>query len=211
MVKSQLLEKDNFLFSDDINKLLSLQEGKNWKEIFTPMPTKRQGTATISSNEHLIVAGGAVGLYMFSILKTVEVLDTNTLLWSTVANLIHPLRLASATICGDHLYTKLLQSSSSSSVWHRIADAPAYRSTCTAVNGELLAVGGCDEGSEASAAIHKYNPTANSWDHISNMTIARFNSLVAVLPTNELMVIGGCNKSLLSKPIDSYELATFDI
>ena len=40
-------------------------------------------------------------------------------------------------------------------------------------------------------AIHKYNPTTNSWDHISNMPTTRWLSFVAVLPTNEIMVVGG--------------------
>ena len=89
--------------------------------------------------------------------------------------------------------TELLQSSSSStSVWHRVADVPAYYSTCAAVNGELLAVGGCDKGDlKPIAAIHKYNPTTNSWDLISNMPTARYRSLVAVLPTSEMFVVGG--------------------
>ena len=78
-----------------------------------------------------------------------------------------------------------------SSVWHSVADAPAYYSTCAAVNGELLAVGGCDKDYKATAAIHKYNPTTNSWDLISNMPTARWLCLVAVLPTNEIMAVGG--------------------
>ena len=36
--------------------------------------------------------------------------------------------------------TELVQSSSS--VWHRVADAPAYHSTCAAVNGQIAI---CDE------------------------------------------------------------------
>ena len=44
---------------------------------------------------------------------------------------------------------------------------------------------------KATAAIHKYNPTTNSWDHISNMPTARYDCLVAVLPTNEMMAVGG--------------------
>jgi N-acetylneuraminic acid mutarotase len=74
---------------------------------------------------------------------------------------------------------------------HRVADAAGYLSTCAAVNGELLAVGGCDERFRPSFAIHKYNPTTNSWDLISNMPTARYFNLAAVLPTNEIMVVGG--------------------
>ena len=177
------------------NKLLSQCEGlfrRSWSDVFPPMPTKRIETTAITSKEHLIVAGGGNGPFISDTLSTVEVMDTKTLVWSTVASLPHPYALASSTICGDHLYmlggwgdkertksaltcslTELLQSSSSSSIWHRVADAPAYYSTCAAVNGELLAVGGCDEIRKATSAVHKYNSTTNSWDLINNMITTR--------------------------------------
>ena len=157
------------------------------------------------------MAGGRIGLLSADKVNTVEVMDTRALVWSTVASLPQPYYFASVTISRDQLYmlggwddkgktksvltcslTELLQSSSSSSsIWHRVADAPAYWSTCAAVNGELLAVGGCDKDVKPSSAIHKYNPSTNSWDLISNMPTARWYSLVAVLPTNEMMVVGG--------------------
>ena len=191
------------------NKLLSLRG--SWSDVFPPMPTKRRCTTAVTSKEHLIVAGGTTGLNHADNVNTVEVMDTKTLVWSIVASLPHPYSLVSVTICGDHLYmlggnddksktksvltcslTELLQSSaSSSSVWHRVADAPAYWSTCAAVNGQLLAVGGCDEGNKSTAAIHKYNQRTNTWDHISDMSTARDCCLVAVLPTNEMMAVGG--------------------
>ena len=191
------------------DELLSLTE--TWSVIFPPMPTKRRYTTAVTSKEYLIVAGGSTGPHHADTISTVEVMNTKTLVWSTVASLPHLCCLASATICGDHLYmlggfdgkditksvltcslTELLQSSSSSSsVWHRVADAPAYFSTCAAVDGELLAVGGCDKHYKATAAIHKYNPTTNSWGLISNMTTARWLCVVAVLPTNEIMAVGG--------------------
>ena len=143
-------------------------------------------------------------------------MDIETLVWSIAASLPHPYSRASAAICGDLLYmlggfdkagsrtksvltcslTKLLQScdeTSSSSVWHRIADVPVYRSTCAAVNGELVAVGGVSTKDKITSSVHKYNPTTDSWDidSISNMPTARYCCLVAVLPTNEVMVVGG--------------------
>ena len=184
------------------NKLLSLRG--SWSDVFPPMPTKRRGTTAVTSKEHLIVAGGKTGPNTYDSINTVEVMDTKTLVWSTVASLPHPYSFASATICGDHLYmlggdddkdktksvltcslTELLQSSSSSSsVWHRVADAPAYWSTCAAVNGQLLAVGGCDEDDKATAAIHKYNQRTNTWDHISDMPTARYH-LSCCSPPNQ--------------------------
>ena len=173
------------------------------------MPTKRSHTAVVSTKEHVIVVGGESGS---NPLDTVEVMDIETLVWSTAVSLPHPYLWASVTICEDHLYilggfdrsdrsksvltcslTKLLQSCSEASsdpVWYRIADDPVTDSTCAAVNGELVAIGGMDTGDKTTAAVHKYNPT-NSWDVISNMPTARYRCLVVVLPTNEMMVVGG--------------------
>ena len=209
------------------NKLLSLP---GYREVFPPMPTKRRGTTAVTSKEHLVVAGGATGLSCSKYTTTVEVMDTKTLLWSTVASLPYLHGFASGMICGDQLYmlggvddksmtksvltcslTELLQSSSSSSIWHRVADAPAYYSTCAAVNGEPLAVGGCDQRLNPTAAIHKYNLTTNSWDLISNMPTARYRSLVAVLPTNEMMVIGGKISNRFSMDTDEVKIANFNL
>jgi hypothetical protein len=209
------------------NKLLILP---GYKEVFPPMPTKRRETTAVTSKKHLIVAGGAMGLSDADTVNIVEVMDINNLVWSTAASLPHPYRLASGTIlCGDKLYllgglddkdttksvltcslTELLQSSpQSSSIWHRVADAPAYLSTCAAVDGELLAVGGCDTDYKPSSTIHKYNPTFNSWDLISNMPTARYKSIVAVLPTNEMMVIGGNIKQFTAT--NKVEVAHFSL
>ena len=84
-----------------------------------------------------------------------------------------------------------MSETSPSSVWHRITDVPVYNSTCAAVNGELVAVGGMDIKNKTTSAVYKYSPTTDSWDIISNMPTARCACLVAVLPTNKLMVVGG--------------------
>ena len=196
------------------NKLLSIVDNgnKKWVEHFPPMPTKRCRTAAVTTKQHLIVAGGRRGS---SCLNTVEVLDIETLVWSTAASLPHPYSWASATICGGHLYmlggfdesgdstksvltcslTELLRSccdTPSDSVWNRIADAPVVESTCAAVDGELVAVGGQDTAkSKNTSAVYKYNMISKSWNVITNMPTARDACLVAVLPTNEMIVVGG--------------------
>ena len=192
-----------------INKLLSLRG--SWSDVFPPMPTKRRGSAAVTSKEHLIVAGGSTGPKCADTINTVEVMDTKTLVWSTVASLPHPYYLPSASICGDHLYmlggyhdkdktksvltcslTELLQSSSSSSsVWHSLTKAPTYRSTCAVVNKQLIAVGGCDKLFKETANISIYNHRTNSWKIISEMPTARYGCFVAVLSANEVMAVGG--------------------
>ena len=178
-----------------------------WEEHFPPMPTKRYNTAAVSTMRHLIVAGGMSS----HLLTTVEVMDTRYTSWSTVADLPFPYTWASAIICEDHIYmlggldrsgqsksvltcslTKLLRSSKS--VWNKVADIPVCHSTCAAVNGDLLAVGG-EYTTGATTAVHKYNQNTNSWDIVSNMPTARHHCLVAVLPTKQMIVVGGCHNS----------------
>ena len=208
------------------NKLLSLRE--TWVELFPVMPTRRRDTTAVTSKECLVVAGGMSGPFINASITTVEVMDLKTLVWSTVASLPHPCTGASATICGEQFFMlggsndkretksvltcslrELLQSSSSqsSSIWQRVADAPAYCSTCAAVDGELVVVGGCSEDDKPTATVHKYNPTTNSWDLIGDMKTARYNCLAAVLPTSEMMVAGGdidWNSTLQNSEIASF-------
>ena len=83
------------------NSLLSLTDSK-WTERFPPMPTKRWFSTTVSSSSSLVVAGG-IG-ERDNDLRTVEVMDTEALQWSTASSFPHPLCSATATLCGDKLY-----------------------------------------------------------------------------------------------------------
>ena len=84
------------------NQLLSLTGERKWVEQFPPMPTKRYLTAAVCSGKSLVVAGGR-GIDS-SDFNTVEVMDTETLQWSTASSLPFGVRFASATICQDHIY-----------------------------------------------------------------------------------------------------------
>ena len=76
-------------------------------------------------------------------------------------------------------------------VWHKLANTPYCRCTCTSLQGQLLAVGGKDSDDKETTTIHMYNTTTNSWEVISDLATPRSQCLVAVLPHNELMVVGG--------------------
>jgi len=82
------------------NSLLSLTNNK-WTKRFPPMPTKRYSTAAVCSGTSLVVAGGSDGI---TNLTTVEVMDTETLRWSTARSLPHPVCQGMATLCGDQIY-----------------------------------------------------------------------------------------------------------
>ena len=197
---------------DPQNKLVSRIGNRGWTEHFPPMPTKRWKSAAISTDRHLVVAGGKKDTS--SHLDTVEVLDIENGEWCAVFSLPHPFSEATATLCGENVYmlggfdnngktksvitcslANLLQRKRKSQVWQRLADVPATRSTCTTVNGQLLAVGGLDSGNRKTSAIYAYSSSTNSWNLISNMPTAQYNRLVAVLPSQrEMIVVGGCTR-----------------
>ena len=209
------------------NNLLSLvpSEGGKWKwvEHFPPMPTKRVFTAVVCSGMVLVVAGGwGEGNTR---LATVEVMNTDTRQWSTASNLPHPLYYATATVCGDRVYvaggwdqekdtksvftcslSALLQPQTTA-VWHPIESLQVEYSTCVALNGQMLAVGGYDSDKKDTKNIYSYNTDNNSWEAISQMLTARRWCLVAVLPGKKVMVVGGEIKEL-SKCVDNVEIAT---
>ena len=223
------------------NTLLSLMDSeggkRKWVEHFPPMPTRRWRTSVVCSGKALVVAGGGVGGHLrMEELDTVEVMDANTLQWSTASSLPVPLCSASATVCGDNIflvevgeltsvYTCFLNSLLPShnvrtksspvakSVWFTVAQQPLECSTYVALNGRLLAIGGfvdCDSYYASSSAIHTYNPATNSWEVISDMPTPRSDCLAAVLPGNKLMVVGGFNRPSYteSKSTNEVEVAT---
>ena len=195
------------------NSLLSLTgEGKDrrWIELFPPMPTKRYATAVASAGKSLIAAGGKTANDSER-MTVVEVLDTEVIQWFTASSLPHPFSLARATVCGDQLYLlggndqngktrmvlscslpELLASSQTSTdVWRRLANVPFYLSTCTTLASQVIAVGGMDATRKETTNIHAYNQTTDSWQPIGDMLTARSKALVAVVPRNKLIVVGG--------------------
>ena len=197
------------------NSLASLTgEGKDskWVELFPRMPTARYDLAAVCRGRNVIAAGGSGGVGRT--LSTVEILDTDLRQWSSAASLPHPMKAASITVCGDLLYllggfdqngrtlsvltssiTDLLhqqqETANQPAVWRRAADAPYYWSTAVSVGGQLLAIGGRDEAYNSTSAIVAYDPTSDSWQDMGHMTTPRYATLVALLPSNELIVAGG--------------------
>ena len=210
------------------NQLFSLTgEGssRRWTEEFPPMPTKRYYSTALCAGEALIVVGG----WNQSKLQVVELLNTETLQWSTAADLPQPLYQAPAAVCGDHVYILgkstmtlykclipvLVQSRKSflasmikdTRVWKEVAAPPVTDTTCVSIRGRLLAIGGMYSDKKPITAVHMYNPTTDSWEVISHMGTPRCDCIVAVLSNNQLMVVGGCSIDALVR-INSVEFAT---
>jgi hypothetical protein len=217
------------------NKLLSLTgegSGRRWTEIFPPMATKRFGVCVLYTGTALIAAGGCGD--NDKVIKTVEVLNTETQQWYTAADLPQPLAQSSIALCGDLVYLlggynkdiaatysvyscsltsllfstslgRLLTRSSKGSPWNRVADLPVKVSPAVTLHGRLLVIGGRDSKDKPTTAVRIYQPTTDSWEVISHMTTPRYDCL-SVLPDNQLMVVGGFTTG--DKKCDSVEFAT---
>jgi len=118
-------------------------------------------------------------------------LDSRTQsLTCSLTDLLHSCQPPSVPSLGERLW-RALSLADQRQVWQNVANVPVGWSTCTTINGQLLAVGGSDSSSDTTDAVYRYNPTSNSWKVISHMPTARYCCLVAVLPSSELMVVGG--------------------
>ena len=214
-----------------IGTLLSLTgEGRNkqWSEKFLPMPTKRLFPGILCYRKLLIVAGGTSSGFDVDNLSTVEVMDTKTFNWTVTKCLPDPFTEAWLTVCGDKVYmlggnickfpSKTAFTCSLNDLydgcgkWDTIPNVPVYNATCATVDGQLLAVGGkttSEEGMTNSSAIYAYNPTEKSWSIKCHMKTARSFCLVAALPNNIMMVIGGIMQDLhlhSEAPTDEVEI-----
>ena len=60
------------------------------------------------------------------------------------------------------------------------------------MDNRLLAIGGKDTSKHRLyTAVHMYQPTTDSWTVIGHMITPRAGYLAAVLPDNQLMLVGG--------------------
>ena len=98
--------------------------------------------------------------------------------------------------------------SDKASVWRQIADLPVTHSTCESFHGRLLAIGGEDYSVKATTAVYEYRSTSNSWEVISNMKTARYDCFTAVLPNNQLMVVGGRTDRLVFTSVQLASVVT---
>ena len=192
------------------NKLWTLSEHCQWQETLPPMRTKRHSVCSVSYRDHLLVAGGLAS----TDLNVVEVFNGSH--WSLAQPLPMSYRDLKSAILNQHWYLmggngpygtnkravhyasldSLIASGRSSeisqpsSVWKRLTDAPYPLSTTAVFGSRLIAVGG-GEVAPLSSTIYAYSFQTNSWIHVGDMPFAASNISSVVLPTGELMVMGG--------------------
>ena len=207
-------------YTNTLHSLTGEGRKRQWSEVFPPMPTARSRTASVTTEQALVIAGGYDGR---KYLDTVEVMNTATKQWTTAQHLPHPFGEISGTICGDQLYlgggfiewgkvsksvltcslTDLLPHQSlgvrlrtlflaiKPGVWQEIKNLPVTQSTLTTLGGYLLAIGGVGDPHGSTADVHRYNHQTDSWHVVFKMKNKRYRPLSAVLPEDQLLVLGG--------------------
>ena len=192
------------------NKLWTLTEHDQWRETLPPMTTKRHIASAVEFADNILVAGGEND-NLRSIINIVEVYNGHH--WAKAQSLPKPCYYMKSTILNGHWYLmggegqakevyyasldSLVASCRPSekclpSVWKRLPDVPHVRSSTAVFGNRLIAIGG-GGWSSPSSSIHAYSSYTQSWVHVGDMPSRLNSTCTAVLPTEDLMVIGGLN------------------
>ena len=196
------------------NKLWTLTEHDQWRETLPPMTTKRQWASAVEYADYILVVGGDDELRNIDI---VEVYNGHH--WARAQCLPKPCYWMKSTVLNGHWYlmggwrpeNKVYYASLDSlvascqpsekplpPVWKRLPDVPHDRSSTTVFGNRVIAVGGGGYLS-LNSSIHAYSPYTQSWVHVGDMSVGLSSTCTAVLPTGELMVIGGVSDTSLQE------------
>ena len=204
------------------NQLWVFEEGEQtWTQPLPPMPTRRWGASAVSTQDHLIVAGGHSSRHLNTV-DTVEVFDG--LQWVTADPLPKSCRNMKSTIHDGHYYlmggdgqgTSVFYTSLQSlvdkatqhpptsptntdqpSVWKTLPNTPHQCSSTTIFGGALVAVGGL----HYQSSLHLYSPLTQSWLPAGEMPVGVTSTCTVTLPTGEMMVIGGWTRETFCSPL----------
>ena len=188
------------------NKLWTLTEHAQWRETLPPMTTKCHRASAVEFEGNILVAGG-----MDDEGNSVDVIEVyNGHHWAKAQCLPKPCGDMKSTVLNGHWYLmggwgpgnqvycasldSLVASCHPSekllpSVWKRLPDVPHEFSSTAVFGNRLIVVGG---GYPLfSSSIHAYSPHTQSWVHVGDVPVELSSTCTAVLPTGELMAIGG--------------------
>ena len=201
------------------NKLWTLKGGTNWQPSLPPMPTSRYYSSTLNtgSPECLVVSGGLDSGE--TLVNVVEILKDNE--WSSVQPLPEACSSLKSTLHKGRLYLmgglgqgpsvfhckleSLLnedytqEMSHSIGLWSELQIHLEFSSPSSFAN-QLISTGGWLSG-DYSSEICAYSPHTLSWLHVGNLPIELSSTATIVLPTGELMVLGGWRVSRRSSRV----------
>ena len=177
------------------NKIFAMKS-EAFIEVLPRMNEKRESPSAVSSGSALVVAGG----YSTRDLSSVEVLKDGQ--WTTAPSLPSAGSNMKPVFHGDQWYLiqsnkNVLHASVQSLVsgtnllpWETLPDAPSNFSATAFFGGCLLSIGGGDYHN-LTTNIYAFSSSIQSWEHVADLPVPLRESSAVMLPTGEIMVIGG--------------------
>ena len=192
------------------NQLAVIESGE-WTHPYPPMNIARSSSTAVSFNNHIIVAGGCDDKERIS---SVEVLDVASRRWHIAQSLPNPRSSLKSILIGNALYlmggvdhagatktvhhvdlnAKALSNLDTPTLWQTLQELPLKFSAPLSIGRSLLAVGGRDDGHNASSSIHLYQPETRRWVKVGDLPTARYFCTCSALPSGEVIVAGGETK-----------------
>ena len=178
-----------------------------WVQWFAPLNIARCDHAVIN-NDHCVIAAGGVDESSTEIF----IIGSNT--WSILSNKFpRVLHSINATLCDDYIYvmdrtgtlykysnpvhsilsslaTGTHREQSSQHTWRPLPRPPSVESTLSTMCGQLVVVGG-RMNYECPVSVYIRQLYKEGWVTIGHMAMGRRDPIVAVVPENRMIVVGG--------------------
>ena len=199
------------------------EQSQRWEEFLKPMPTGRAQPSVATTQSAIVASGGATSVREGKPVPcvTVEVYSGETSQWHTADSLPVPCGAMTSVTIADTWYqlggagadneaiptvlyaplTDLIQratspthqSASHTSVWKTLPDTPLKSSAAASLSGSLLAVGGYEDSTPSSPAVHVFFPLTNSWVRVTSGDLPEpcYGCTAVQLSSNQLLVVGG--------------------
>ena len=207
------------------NKVTTYNSKTNsWYSCYPDMLHNRYKPGVITSDDHVIVMGGASS--PDTDLDSIEVMNYHQhaqLQWKEVSvHLPVPMFAIKPTISGEYItivgysqggrrykthyqipveemISSLDQPLSTGAVtgqWKKLSSAAHWNTTTVPYSNPPVIIGGSSpDGATPTSDVSLYDSSKNSWRKVDSLTSPRLNVGVALLNNNSIVVIGGCTSS----------------
>ena len=202
---------------DSVNatdKLWALRDdGCTWDQPFPPMLQACWGASAVSSGDHLLIAGGVGSDHPLTPLDTIQIYNASSTQWVLSIPLPRTCYFMKSALLdgnwylagGRWQYSKVFHASLESlietsdkrkkGIWKSLPEL--FRRRCcsiSACHGQLMAVGGVTN-SGPTREIQVYSTKKRSWVEVEYMPHACDSTCTVILPTKEILLIGGSTVS----------------
>ena len=199
------------------NKVSTYNSKTNrWYSCYPDMLHNRSKPGVITSDDHVIVMGGASGSDTY--LDSIEVMNYHQLQWKEVSvHLPVPMFSIKPTISGDYItivgysnnegrYKGYYQISTQEIIssldqplsigtvtrqWQELSAATHYVTATVPYSNPPVIIGGISQGSVPTSDVSLYDSSKNLWKKIDSLTTARADIGVSLINNSTIIIMGG--------------------